>query len=245
MADKSLWQQLKDLVDCDKQIASYTEEIDHLKDAIVKEQTQLGQQDTIIQAKQKAVFTLQKEANLKELQLKELKEIEARKRKHLDSANDQKTYKALEREVSHAAQQRSRLEEEVTRQLIELDDLKQAHTSLLENKDGIVAKIKHDIQIKEENLAHAQEKLSQTYQRRADAFAILKPEWQAQYERMKQRVPDPVIPVLNGSCSSCFYVILFHDLAMLKKGSVLVCRNCYRFLYHDEEATKTANQERF
>ncbi len=70
-------------------------------------------------------------------------------------------------------------------------------------------------------------------------------DWLAKYERMKHNVDDPIVPVINGSCSACYYTVLYQDLLKLKKSGVLPCRNCYRFLYYDEDEEKALLQAKF
>jgi predicted nucleic acid-binding Zn-ribbon protein len=59
---------------------------------------------------------------------------------------------------------------------------------------------------------------------------------------MKHNVPDPIVPVLNECCSACFYAVLYQDMVKLKKAELLPCRNCYRFLYYDEEEQQDTQQ---
>jgi predicted nucleic acid-binding Zn-ribbon protein len=62
-------------------------------------------------------------------------------------------------------------------------------------------------------------------------------EWQARYVSMQRLVPDPIVPVVSGLCSSCFYQIIARDVTLLKKQEILECKNCYRLLYQEPEET--------
>jgi predicted nucleic acid-binding Zn-ribbon protein len=245
MTIKSLWQQLKDLVDCDKKIATITKEIADVEQGIKQDQQREGQQDLLIAEKEQLIFNLQKSLNLQELSTKELKDKEDLKRKQLDNVKDQKQYKALENEIAALSKERLDLEEQVIKQWFTMDMYKTEVEVLKTNKGKQTEIIKHDLDIKAENIAHLKEKLAQAQQERTVAMSQVLPEWQTQYERMRHSVPDPIVPVINSSCSACFYAILPQDLTKLKKSNIMICRNCYRFLYFDEEEAKDANKAQY
>jgi predicted nucleic acid-binding Zn-ribbon protein len=50
---------------------------------------------------------------------------------------------------------------------------------------------------------------------------------------MKNKVPDPIVPLKNGTCSSCFYPVLPQEILRIKRNALLHCMSCYRLLYYD------------
>ena len=52
---------------------------------------------------------------------------------------------------------------------------------------------------------------------------------------MRGKVSNPVVHVYKDSCSACFYLIASRDLQLLKQNELLPCKDCYRFLYFDNE----------
>jgi predicted nucleic acid-binding Zn-ribbon protein len=50
---------------------------------------------------------------------------------------------------------------------------------------------------------------------------------------MRTRTADPVVPVLDGSCSACFHYLTEQDLLLIKKNKLMQCKGCYRFLYSE------------
>jgi predicted nucleic acid-binding Zn-ribbon protein len=245
MIEKSLWQQIKDVVDCDKQIAALNNTITDLQKGISHDTDLESQRNAILHEKQRLLFEAQKNSQLKELTLKELKETEAQKRLQLDAVKNQKEYKAFQSEIESLAAQRNKQEEESLKHLYLIDKLKAELETLQQSDTEKHAILEHDKQIKADNLAHLQTTLLETVQKRETAIQHVPSEWRIQYERMKQSVPDPIVPVLDGSCSACYYAVLFHDLAKLKKSQLVVCRNCYRFLYYDESEEKSLKQPNY
>ena len=65
--------------------------------------------------------------------------------------------------------------------------------------------------------------------------ATIPDEWLAKYQRMRNKVQNPIVPVINKSCSACYYSVPPQDMMRLKNRALLYCRSCYRLLYHDQE----------
>jgi predicted nucleic acid-binding Zn-ribbon protein len=242
MDEKSLWQQLKTVADCDKKIATINDDINHLLDGITKDSQQDTQQHALLHAKQHVLMQAQKELQLKELNIKELKDGEDKKRAHLDKVKNQKEYHALETEIENLSRQRSKLEDEVLKNLYAIDTLKNEVEEVTKGSTEKIAILEHDQQIKKDNLEHLKIKRDQALLERETAIQAVPLEWRTQYERMHQTVADPIVPALNGSCSACYYAILHQDLAKLKKEQVVVCRSCYRFLYYDKNESQEAKK---
>lgn len=67
-------------------------------------------------------------------------------------------------------------------------------------------------------------------------------EWLEKYALMRSQVTDPVVPVVDGSCSACFYRVLDQDMVMLRRKKLLQCKDCYRFLYIESPDTTIENE---
>jgi predicted nucleic acid-binding Zn-ribbon protein len=242
MTEKSLWQQIKEVVDCDKAIAVLRNDIKAIELDLAKDRQQGTIRENITKDKQRAIQSLQKELQLKELDAKDLKAKEDRKRVQHDHAQGQKEYMALEREIAMLGKERAAIEEHIVKQWYNLDLLKADLDTFQAGRDAEIAALEQDIKVKEEKLAHCTQELAKIMQVRELAVQQVEPDIRAQYERMHNNVPDPIVPVLNASCSACFYAVSPQNLIRLKHADVLICRNCYRFLYYDsqlaEEATK-------
>lgn len=245
MTGKSLWQQIKDVVDCDKKIAALQTDITQLAKAILIEQQQAQTLHRRLEEKQLLLFTTQKDFQLKDLRFKELNDTEKNKRKHFDSAKGQKEYLALEKEIHLISSERASLEDLLVKLSYEIDALKKDVDHLSSHKDEQLAVLAHDIAIKRENQSNLETKLVTEKQFREQAIQLIQPEWRAQYERMKHNVEDPIVSALNGSCGACFYAIPAQELNRVKKNQIIVCRNCYRFLYYDTNETVAVDQARY
>lgn len=241
MTEQSLWQQIKAVVDCDKTISMINEEVKTLELAIKTDRNKTALQETSVKEKNLAITSLQKNIQLAELDAKDLKAKEERKRSQLDFAGGQKEYMALDREINNLGKQRQALEEDIVKKLYNLDLLKQDLENFLATKDDIITALHNDIAQKQEALADLAQKLSELSERRESALKLLAPEWRVQYGRMRNNVEDPIVPVLQGCCSACYYSLSPQNLIRLKRSEILTCVNCYRFLYYEAEAPKQAD----
>ncbi len=245
MTGKSLWQQIKDVVDHDKKIVALQADIDQISKAIVTEQLQAQTLNKRIEDKQRVLFATQKDFQLKDLRFKELNDAEKNKRKHFDAAKGQKEYLALEKEINIISAERTSLEDQLVKLSYAIEELKKDVDSLIAHKDEQLSILDHDIKIKRENQITLETKLAAEEQAREQAVQLIQPEWRVQYERMKHSVEDPIVPVLNGCCGACFYSIPAQDFSRVKKNQIIVCRNCYRFLYYDAVDTTATDTARY
>jgi uncharacterized protein len=245
MTGKSLWQQLKEVADCDKKIAELIDEIARIKNGILKDNQLNAQKENLVATKERSFIDTQKSLHTQELTLKELKISEDKKRAQLDTIKNQKEYKALEKEIADLARQRAKLDEEALKVLYAVDELKKELDDLRTSATESTMVRTHDQHIKEENLAQLMGKHEKAVTQRELTLQNVPAEWRTQYERMRATVTDPIVPVLNGSCGACFYTILHQDLSKLKKSQVVVCRSCYRFLYYEAEAAKDAGKAEY
>lgn len=245
MTEKSLWQQIKEVVDCDKTIATLQNDIKALELGLAKDRQQGSVRENLAKEKQRTLFNLQKELQLKELNTKDLKAKEDRKRVQHDHAQGQKEYMALEREIAMLGKERSTLEEDIVKQWYNVDLLKKDLADFVAGNDEQASAVLQDIKSKEDTLANLAQELSKVMETRAIAVGQVEPTIRTQYERMRNNVPDPIVPVLSASCSACYYAISPQNLIRLKRADVLICRNCYRFLYYDGQAVEDATKAQF
>jgi predicted nucleic acid-binding Zn-ribbon protein len=68
--------------------------------------------------------------------------------------------------------------------------------------------------------------------RREELLSSLPEHLRSHYLRLRESVPDPIVPVENGTCGGCHLRISEHLLEKLREGrEVILCENCSRFLY--------------
>ena len=245
MTGKALWQKLKTLVDCDKQILETKEKIFSHHKELEKRQKIISKLETCEQEKEKLCIQGKKNVHMQELQAKDLQKKEEDKRQQLLKISNQKEYKAFEKEIKELVHKQAMQEDVLVQAWNQLELTTKDFEKTVEENKIKIKQLKSDIEEQEKTTTILQKKLEEYLQVRQKAAVDIPAEWLSRYERMKNNVPDPIVPVIQNSCSACFYSILKQDLYKLKRSGVLPCRNCYRFLYYNEEEEKDAKRATF
>jgi len=235
MTGKVLWQGIKALVVCDKNITNVEEEIVATQKNFAAFDKQIDLIKKALEDNKHQLTQGQKKLDFYELQAQTLQDNEVAKRTQLDNIKNQKEYKALEKEISSLSTQRKDLDDLMLRTYhqMELEKNKTAKEKELNEQKN--EQLTLDIEALKLLLVTLEEKLISARNERKALAEKIPADWLSRYERMKNNVANPIVSVINECCSSCFYSILYQDMVKLKKSGLLPCRNCYRFLYYDEE----------
>lgn len=114
-----------------------------------------------------------------------------------------------------------------------------------QKNEALLARLAHI----EQNIAHIEQE-AQELQNKVDVDTAQRPaivnqvnqDWLEKYMNMYGRVSNPVVEVMQGICSGCFYAVPHQDLARLKNRALLQCNSCYRFLYDPQVLSVPENQ---
>ncbi len=222
--DQETYQIKKNIIALQKEVQEFSEQEHALLDQL--------------EAVKKQVHDWRKKVDEQELEMKTLDEKEKDAAKRLDNAATQKEYKALKSEVDHLKKMQHDLEQEV---MFAWNKLETAEKELKEKQASIeeqLVKIRADISERTNKIIELEKDATVRMEQRPDKEKSVPDEWKEKYAAMGSRVPNPVVPVLNGACSACFYIITNQDMLRLKRGALLQCKGCFRFLYAPE-AMKT------
>ncbi len=245
MTGKALWQSLKQLVQYDQELIQLSESVVEKKKKIIDHHRKIA--DLIQQAAQfKSEFiAAKKDADMLQLQANSLREEEERKRQRLDSIRDQREYMALEKELSGLMRKRQDLDDSAIKSWHRLEKAEEEQDNAVATHEQKHDELKQLITTDEQAINEMQARIEQCEAQR-EAYALTIPEeWRVRYNRMRNQVPDPIVPIHGTSCSVCFYNALHQDVLKLKKQEILPCRNCYRFLYFDESQETEAHKAQY
>jgi hypothetical protein len=235
MVGGTLLKVLKSLVDCDQAITSLDTLIIEKKEVVEKNTKIIEELEKKIAELNTEVHAKKKEADFQNLQSRELKDKEDSKREQLEGIDNQKEYKALEREIEVLTRKRIELDEKLMKYWYKIEqDSKNNHDEVqisTEKVEQLQAQNKEYI----DTINASEKQREQRSIERTERILQVPQEWRQRYERMRSSVDDPIVAVLSSSCGACYYSILKQDLTKLKKEEILLCRNCYRFLYFDQE----------
>jgi predicted nucleic acid-binding Zn-ribbon protein len=218
-------------VELDQRIAHLTEE----QAEGLKREAELGKELAQIERDEKTAQTvvhdIKKKIDALELESKVVQETQAKTRDKLLSASTGKELTALHLEEQDLAKKRAVLDEQG---LGLLGDLEQAqhHVEMLaaQNPEIIQAKEKERSEL-ELRQVHITQILKNAVLEKDRLTLEVPEEFLQQYVSMKERVPNPAVPIINDSCTGCFYGISRPELIKAQQGSLITCKGCYRFLY--------------
>ena len=245
MIGKSLWKNLKDLVDVDTKIKKIESETKRTEKIIQDDKDNIPKLNLEAQKLSGDLLQVKKNVHRKELVAKDLSDKETKERKLLEETSNYKEYKAAEKELLNITQQRMASDDALIEAWHNLEEIEKKLKKCKEEVEIKIVQLKEGLEVQEKNLLDLISQKNEVAKTREVAAKNLPAEWLAKYERMQNRVDDPIVPVLNSCCSACYYPILIQDMYKLKKSGVLPCRECYRFLYYDEEEETETKQEKF
>ena len=245
MVGQSLWKNLKNLVLIDKKKESIKENIKSSSHLLEKDLRTIPLYKAEIESIKAKYHDAKKELNLAEMNAAELKEKEDKKRKQLESLDNSKQYPVLEKELKSIVQKRVEIDNILLSSWHKVEELGKKLTQIETEKTETIKQLEEGMQVQQQEINDLKIQLENLDKVRAEALQLIPLEWQTKYERMKNKVSDPIVPVIDSVCSACYYSVLRQDLLELKKSAVLPCRNCYRFLYYDMEEEKESQKASF
>lgn len=231
-----------DLINVDQLIEAHNKNIKRLEqeNLLMQEKEQKAAQE--LAALQRALYDAQKAVDMQELDMKELDAQEREKKQRLDLISNHKEYQSLKAEIDQLKKKQHVLEESL---------LKAWHYLEIKKKEFEIKyqEVETDMQLVRDTMLKTAEQSTQlskqvdelTIERAQKEFGV-PAEWLEKYALMRSQVSDPVVPVVQGACSACFYKVLEQDLVQLRRNKLLQCKDCYRFLYIESPDMKLTNE---
>jgi len=240
-----LWQSLKELVNLDLKLQAVQSHIAQAQEEIVQDNQVLPELQATIDEIRQAIMNAKKHVDLQELNAKDLKEQEEKKRLALDNVANQKEYAALEKELGSLLVQASEQDDALVKAWHTLDLARKKEANETAALEEQMATVKKDAVQKQEAITALKNEYKQLEATKKSKTQAVPEEWLTKYERMRSKVADPIVPIIGTSCSSCYYSVPSQDMTRLKNHAILPCRSCYRLLYHDTQEEKDLQESSF
>ena len=224
-----------DLVTFDQNLIKLEKSIDSSDNKINQLRRELEQIQQIIGAKKNEHRDLKKRLDLQELAVKDLQDKEKQQSEVVQNISNTKELEAAHKQLEHLKIERDRQEQQLMKLWNLHEALEKEVDSFSQQHESKSEEIKDEILKEQESVKMLQKKLDDLQQQRNTKVAVVPDDWLRRYEHMRGKASDPVVPVLQDSCSACFYSISSRDLQTLKQGDLLQCKDCYRFLYFEKE----------
>lgn len=167
----------------------------------------------------------------KEAHIEELSQREKNKEKQVDTVKNQREYASISAEIETLKKMQHDFEPELVEAWNQLDAVtredKQVHTEVEQRQ----TELKKQLEEKNKALETIQATIQEREKGRIDFLEGTPPELMEKYNAMRTRVTNPIVPVVNNSCSACFNTVAQQILSRLRMRVLEQCRSCFRFLY--------------
>lgn len=220
-----------DLVTFDQRLIELQKKISTIQSDLDKnKQQQLTEQQRLEQGAMKK-NELQKFIHAQELSLAELQEQEQRLAKNLEALSSPKEYDAALKEMDNLRFSRTAQEQKLTQQMNKMQTVEKEYTATVAHVQEMISHLHTAFELGQQQIQSLEQELKTIDEQRSEKTVGLPADWMDTYELMRGRVTDPVVPLLQDSCSICFYAVTPRDLQLIRKSAIIQCKDCYRFLY--------------
>jgi predicted nucleic acid-binding Zn-ribbon protein len=177
------------------------------------------------------VHDVQKQIDMLELDMKALDAREMAIKKQLEIIHSFKEYNPLKAELDVVHKDQEGIEQKLLMAWNKFEQLQQEFKIYNDSLGERIAVIDEKTSVvMQEQTELAQ--LLQGYVAQRETYEQKVPaEWRDKYLMMRARVPDPVVAIVDGSCSVCFNYVTPQDALRIKRGALVQCKGCYRLLY--------------
>jgi len=172
-----------------------------------------------------------KEVSKAELEMKELEGREREEKLRLEGVKNQKEYRSVQKEIEALKKKQHDYEETLLIAWNKFESAKNEHDVQKSECETKIKEINSEIEQKQGKQGALLEDLKRRKAERELKVKSIPEEWLEKYVLMRSRVSNPVVPVIDGNCTACFYNLPPQDLLELKRNKMLQCKGCYRFLY--------------
>lgn len=219
-------------------LISFDQEINELEKALKNKEDEVERIQHEEHLLKEEVFTLKRERDERqravhehELHMKELDAHQKDLQKKMDELQDHKAYQGLRTELDHVKKKQHDYEETLVHAWHDLESSSRKYTEFHEAAQSKLADFQSIIAGLIEEINYLNSQLAEKNSAREEKTAGIPQEWLDKYAIMRRSVKNPVVKVVNGACSGCFYPVTAQDLSRLHRNALLQCKDCYRFLY--------------
>jgi predicted nucleic acid-binding Zn-ribbon protein len=158
--------------------------------------------------------------------MKTLDQQESEKKKRLETVANHKEYQSIKTEIDQLKKEQHELEDGLMSAWNQLETVKKEYESALKAYEEQQTKVHNQLEENNKKIADLK--------RQVDGSI------------MRAKVSDPVVPVVEGNCTACFYKVSAQDMQFLKRRKLVQCKDCYRLLYlpeaHQSDGTQNQDQ---
>ena len=229
--EKSPFKRFIALIEFDQSFSLVEKELEDVLIILDAVQDQIIEIEREYEKERASVQALRKEVDTRELEMRVLDEKEKVSRERSVLASTAKEYQSFKKECDQLKQ----LQHEHEDVLVQAWGLFDQAQKLFEAKEKAHKEQKATLQERvdshENRKQELLEQLNHREEKRQEYMAGLPEEWLEKYNRMRNRVPNPVVSVVAGTCGGCSCVLTQSVLMALDLNKMMQCSSCYRLMY--------------
>ncbi len=233
--EKTPFNRFIDLITFDQSLIVLEKELEKIVQAQEEAQTALAAIDHELEKERSLLHEMRKQVDAEELEMNSLHEQTKVAQERSAVASTTKEYQAFKKESDQLRQFQHEHEEiliaawnafEHTQKLFEVKEvvLKEKKTTLLQ-----------DLQVHEKRRQEILDQIVDYEQNRKAYVHDIPEEWFEKYNRMRNVVSNPVVPIISGTCGGCSYLLTSQVMIALSHNKMMQCSNCYRLMYKNFE----------
>ncbi|HEY5235176.1 MAG TPA: hypothetical protein VIJ14_03260 [Rhabdochlamydiaceae bacterium] len=220
-----------DLVALDQQINKISKETASSDAQLKVLAQQKAQLDASLSDAKQRIHEMQKAVDAHELEMNALDVQEKAKKQQLENLSSHKEYSSLKGEIDFLKKKQHSLEDTLVAVWQDLENAKKEYAQRQEQYEQKMAVIQAESAAIEEKKKTLHDQYTQQTAQREPLQAQVPSEWTAKYAAMRTKVADPVVAVVNGTCSACYYPASDQDMIELNHRRLVQCKDCFRLLY--------------
>jgi predicted nucleic acid-binding Zn-ribbon protein len=231
-----------DLVTFDQQIRILTQEIRTLTQEVEELDDSIDSLGAQVQIAKNHWHASKKDVDAKELEMKTLDTAEKELQKKIDVVQNSREYSSIKKEIDALKKKQHEFETVLVESWQKIESAQRDYDACNAIYEEKINAIGASIEEKTKHIEEKKRAIASLELERPAQMVNLPAEWLEKYTMMQSRIINPVVPVVDGICSACFYTISQQDIASLRKRKLLQCKDCYRFLYM-ESAMNLSDQD--
>lgn len=228
---KTPFQTFIDLVALDQDIIALQKECEHVSQLLMQTSDAKKSLYDHLALLKHQLLQAKKTVDSLELEMKSLDEQEIKKKKLLDQVSNLKEYNSVKFELDALHEDQQNKEQQVVAAWHKLESVQHEIDTYIKSLDEKAHSYDENLQTYTQQHQQCIQQVKEKKEKRPEQEKGIPSEWLEKYMIMRERVPNPVIPLEDEICTACFHNATKQDVATIQRGALVQCKGCYRLLY--------------
>jgi predicted nucleic acid-binding Zn-ribbon protein len=230
-----------ELITFDQSIHELGRSEQQIRQDIATLKQKISEQDQFEFQAQTAAVQARKTVDRIELDLQALDVQEREKKKKLDQVATYKESQALERELGQIHANQQAFEDTLLKAWNSLEHAERAVQERSKQAAQAREALGQELEKKEQAGEQMCASLDNLNKIRESKTAGVPQEWLDKYNAMRAFTTNPVVAIEGDNCGACYHELSRQEITRLRRGALLECQGCFRFLYNKDVISEALN----